>query len=214
MKRRNGKTLKVVCTSDTHARHEKLEVPAGDIFIHAGDLCLMDGSEVRRFNDWLGTLPHRHKFVIAGNHDFLFEQEGDIMGALLTNAVYLENAGAEAEGLLIWGSPISPEFAHLAFNRDRGAEIRRSWDCIPAKTDVLITHGPPRGILDRTLYDEHVGCDDLLAALKRVRPRMHVFGHIHEAYGVVEIDGTVYVNASASPFPYKRDMSAPIVVSM
>jgi Icc-related predicted phosphoesterase len=88
-----------------------------------------------------------------------------------------------------------------AFNRQRGAEIKAYWDKIPADVDVLITHGPPYGILDKTLFQMHVGCEELRNAVQeRIQPKIHAFGHIHEAYGQVKEGNTLFINASALKF--------------
>ncbi len=89
-----------------------------------------------------------------------------------------------------------PWFFGSAFNLERGAELRKKWDLIPAQVDVLITHSPPHGVLDRTPKGEKVGCEELLAATERTRPRLHVFGHVHESYGVQRFGRTLLVNAS------------------
>jgi Icc-related predicted phosphoesterase len=204
--------MRIVCISDTHARHAGLVVPDGDVLVHAGDLTRR-GSEkdVRAFDDWLRTLPHRHKVVIAGNHDFCFENRDDAR-TWITAAHYLQDSGVTLDGVRFWGSPWQPRFFDWAFNLDRGASLRAKWNLIPAGTDVLITHGPPEGILDRCADGQEVGCADLLDAVRRVRPKLHVFGHIHEAYGRVD-RGTVFVNASTCNLEYKP-VQAPIVVEI
>lgn len=189
--------MKVVCISDTHSKHQRVKVPNGDLLIHAGDVSRRGTpEEIRQFNEWIGTLPHPHKVIIAGNHDFLFENEPEFAESLITNATYLNDSGVTIEGIRIWGSPISPEFHDWAFNRKRGEEIRKYWEMIPSNTDILITHGPPKGILDRTVLGSRVGCVDLAEIVAQIRPKYHIFGHIHEAQGVKEIDGTTYINAS------------------
>lgn len=190
--------MKIVCISDTHYLHAHTPVPNGDLLIHAGDVSTIgDLAEIVDFNRWLGTLPHPYKIVIAGNHDFYFEKEPQKAKELLTNAIYLNDSGIEIEGFKIWGSPISPQFHHWAFNRQRGAEIRQHWALIPADTDILITHCPPYGILDQTDTHQHEGCRDLLDIVQhQIQPCLHVFGHIHEAYGSLQIGRTLYVNAS------------------
>jgi hypothetical protein len=141
--------------------------------------------------------------VIAGNHDFGFERTPHEARRLLDGLLYLEDSEATVEGLRIWGSPWQPRFFDWAFNLDRGAPLREKWDRIPPGIDVLITHGPPAGILDTTISGRKVGCADLLAAVRRVRPRLHVFGHIHEAYGQEESEGTRFVNASTCDLSYR-----------
>ncbi|MCU0354574.1 MAG: metallophosphatase domain-containing protein [Cytophagales bacterium] len=206
--------MRIVCLSDTHGAHDETDVPDGDLLLHAGDLSRRGKEpEIIAFNKWLGTLPHKHKVVVAGNHDFLFERQPDVAEALITNAIYLKDNGIEIEGLKIWGSPITPWFYDWAFNRRRGADIRRYWDKIPPDTDILVTHGPPQGILDRTERGDLVGCQDLLEAVWRVKPKLHLFGHIHEAYGQMEADGIRFVNASIMNVNY-FPVNAPIVVEV
>ena len=188
--------LKIVACSDTHGLHDEIQIPDGDIFIHGGDLTRHGTlEEIEAFNIFLSKLPHRHKLIVAGNHDWAFERTPQKARALLTAGTYLEDQSVEVEGLRIYGSPWQPEFFSWAFNLRRGSEIRAKWDLIPKDTDVLITHGPPHGFCDRTPY-ARVGCQDLLETVRRVRPKVHVFGHIHEGYGMVECDGTIFMNAS------------------
>lgn len=205
--------MRIVCISDTHELYEGLSVPDGDLLIHAGDSSVAGSAEeIIRLNNWLGTLPHAHKIIIAGNHDFLFETDPDLARSFVTNAHYLEDSAVEIDGLSFWGSPITPWYYDWAFNR-RDAELRTAWSGIPSEIDVLITHGPPFGILDKTRAGEHVGCGHLLRELERVQPRLHVFGHIHESYGRMERDGTVFINASNLDHAY-RLAHAPLVVDL
>lgn len=194
--------MKIVCLSDTHDLHNEVQVPDGDILIHAGDITT-NGSEkaILNFNQWLGKLPHKYKIVTAGNHDYLAESQPEEFKKLLSNAIYLCNESTEIEGLKIWGSPhspISPKFADDgAYVVRRGQEIRKKWQLIPADTDILITHCPPLGILDQNESGSHEGCGELLTIVQNhVRPRLHVFGHIHHAHGQISIGQTIYVNAS------------------
>jgi Icc-related predicted phosphoesterase len=110
-----------------------------------------------------------------------------------------------------WGSPWQPWFHDWAFNLPRGPKLREVWDRIPADTDVLVTHGPPRGILDRTIVGDEVGCDDLRDAVARVRPRVHVFGHIHEARGTHRVGPTLFVNACSCTLDYEPNNAAIVV---
>ena len=204
--------MRIVCLSDTHDLHAEIVVPDGDLLIHAGDVSQGgQPEEIRAFADWFAALPHRHKVLIAGNHDFLFERESEHARTLVTNAVYLCDEAVEIEGLRIWGSPWQPWFYDWAFNLARGPEIRAKWDLIPEDCDILVTHGPPAGHGDVTVRGEGVGCEDLREAVRRVRPRLHVFGHIHEGYGLTRADGTVFVNASSCDVRY-RPVNPPIVL--
>ena len=191
--------MRFVTISDTHGKHEDLRLPAGDILIHAGDVSMRgEESEVRTFLNWLETLKYRHKILIAGNHDFYFERESDeqIEKILPLNVVYLKDSGTTINGLKIWGSPVTPWFLNWAFNRRRGDPIRRHWDLIPDDTEILITHGPSFRILDTNEKREHLGCKDLFTRIHEIKPKVHVFGHIHEAYGIIEKSGIKYINAS------------------
>jgi Icc-related predicted phosphoesterase len=205
--------MRIVCVSDTHSRHDAIRVPDGDLLIHAGDGTKRGTrDQVESLDRWLGSLPHRHKVLIAGNHDFAFERDATAR-TWIRHATYLQDEEVVVEGLRIWGSPWQPRFFDWAFNRDRGRDIASVWKLIPNGTDILVTHGPPLGILDMTEADEAVGCEDLLEHVRRVRPKLHVFGHIHEAYGRTEQDGTIFVNAASCDLAY-RPVNAPVVVDL
>lgn len=206
--------MRIVCVSDTHGLARGVAVPDGDVLVHAGDLSGNGApEEIAAEADWLRSLPHRKKVVIAGNHDFAFQVEAAETRVLLADLEYLEDSEAVVGGLRFWGSPWQPWFFDWAFNLARGPEIRARWDLIPAGIDVLVTHGPPAGVLDRTAAGADVGCADLLDAVRRVRPRLHVFGHIHEGYGRFERDGTTFVNASTCDRAY-RPVNRPVVVDL
>lgn len=193
-------SVRIVCVSDTHAHHWEVDVPAGDVLLHAGDISTRGTLEaVEDFDRWLGTLPNPHKVMICGNHDFCFERQPDEAVRRITNAVYLQDSGATVYGLKIWGSPWQPWFHDWAFNLPRGPELAAKWALIPPDTDILLTHGPPLGIKDVTVRGEAVGCADLLERVQQVRPKLHVFGHIHEAAGVFQTEHTLFVNACAGP---------------
>ena len=206
--------MRVVCVSDTHGQGRKVLVPEGDVLVHAGDLTGAGTLEqLEKEAGWLRSLPHGRKIVIAGNHDFAFQTQPRDARARMEGLTYLEDEEAVVDGVRFYGSPWQPTFLDWAFNLDRGPPIRAKWDLIPEGTDVLVTHGPPAGVGDRTHRGATVGCADLTAAVARVRPRLHVFGHIHEAYGVVERDGTRFVNASTCDVRY-RPVNPPVVVDL
>ena len=207
--------MRLVLMSDTHSKHRLFYPPDGDILIHAGDI-MNSGADIRDivdFNEWLRILPHKHKIVIAGNHDRLFEKSRKTRD-LITNATYLENSGTVINGVKFWGSPAQPEFCDWAFNYRRGEEIDKIWRMIPDDTDVLITHGPPAGIRDWTTPGrESLGCRNLRDAVKRIKPKLHVFGHIHGGYGEDHDGATHFVNASLMNEAY-RPTNKPIVVEL
>jgi predicted phosphohydrolase len=190
--------VRLVAVADTHLYHDELSVPDGDVFIHAGDLCRRgDLFELERAAHFIRCLPHRHKIVIAGNHDWAFvdspERARELLGA---DVVYLQDSETTLDGVRFWGSPWQPEFCDWAFNLPRGAALAEKWALIPAGLDVLVTHGPPAGIGDRSSTGGRQGCADLLARVREVRPRLHLFGHIHEDGGVWQIGETTFANVT------------------
>ena len=206
---------RIVCLSDTHGSHDHVEVPAGDILIVAGDFCNRGTLvEVRSFNFWLGSLPHKHKIVVAGNHDWPFERSRLEARKSLSNARYLEDDEIAVAGLSIYGSPWQPEFCGWAFNLPRdGWELRRKWEHIPEDLDILVTHGPPKDILDMGGYHgpNHVGCADLAEVVHLRKPRLHVFGHIHTGHGQTTIGDTIFCNVSVVDEHYDVRWPATVV---
>jgi Icc-related predicted phosphoesterase len=205
--------MKIICISDTHGQHHSLRLPKGDIVIHAGDISTLGKQEeVQSFLEWFGSLPHPYKIFIGGNHDFYLEKEPELFELMVpSNCIYLNDSMVEIEGIKIWGSPVTPFFHNWAFNRYPGDDISKHWKVIPENTDILVTHGPPAGILDTTIRGIGVGDEDLKKKLKYIRPKYHIFGHIHEQYGQVEQEGTTYINASYLDVRY-RPSHAPVVV--
>jgi len=191
--------VKVVFISDTH-NHEP-DLPSGDLLIVAGDVT-NTGTEnqVQRFNAYLEkhASKYKHKpIVVAGNHDFLFQRNRARAEELLTAATYIEDNEVIIDGIRIYGSPWTPTFHGWAFMKDRGSSLRRMWDLIPEGLDILVTHGPPWGILDDC--GSHVGCEELRTVVTKELvepPRVHVFGHIHEGYGSHITEKTAYYNVA------------------
>ncbi len=215
--------MKIVCISDTHNCNAEIQVPDGDILIHAGDATIRGTQpEVEEFLSWFSALPHRQKIFVAGNHDWLYEHDNRFARLLTadSNIKYLEDSFIEIEGLKIYGSPWQPRFFDWAFNLNRGREIAEKWQMIPDDADVLITHGPPHGILDevaKKYWTENTGCEELRKKIEQIsrsgKLKLHVFGHIHCGYGQHTEFGVKFVNASVCDESY-APTQPPIVVEI
>lgn len=191
--------MKIVVISDTHGQHSYLDLPSGDLIIHCGDVSKRGSEEeIIDFLNWFESLHFKHKVFIAGNHDFYFERAGmdEIQRMIPTGVIYLNDTSVQIEHLTLWGSPITPWFYDWAFNRHRGSDIKKHWDLIPTNADIIITHGPVSGILDKTVNNDHAGCADLYKRISEVKPKVHLCGHIHEAYGSRFVNDTHFINAS------------------
>jgi len=210
--------MKIVCISDTHGKESQMteSVPEGDILIFAGDATNVgELHQVQRFNEWSKQFAHPHKLFVAGNHDFSFENSHQKKEAksLLTNWTYLEDSEVTISGVKVYGSPVQPWFHDWAFNRRRGADIKKYWNAIPDDVQILITHGPVEGILDIVEHPPgfHVGCEDLknrILDLKQLK--VHICGHIHCSHGMEVHNGVTYINASICTEQYVPSQS-PIV---
>jgi Icc-related predicted phosphoesterase len=173
------------CISDLHGSHPKLE--GGDLLIVAGDLTARDEPDQHfRFWLWAANQQYKQVVVIAGNHDGYLQENPNaiLVGAHLS---YLCDQYIEFQGLKIWGAPWTPPFFNWHFMLPP-EEIKLKWDMIPEDTDILVTHGPSYGILDNpykipSSKHDRCGCPHLREAVERVKPRLHVFGHIHGSYG-------------------------------
>ncbi len=202
--------MKVVCLADTQGYANYIDpslVPDADMLVVGGDLA-GGGSltELGAFNNWLGELPHKYKVIVGGNHDQGLRQlDGH---SFFTNGIYLQDELIEIEGLKIYGSPVNEmnelrKWYDWAFCDPQYLE--RACEAIPEGLDILLTHGGPYGILDQ-LQPNHagvrrsVGSKDLLRAVQRAKPQYHVFGHIHEAYGMTQVWDTTFVNAAVCNF--------------
>lgn len=188
--------MKIWHISDTHTYHELLVVPEGiDMVIFSGDCSTskelhINEAETWRFIDWYKDLPIKYKIFVAGNHDFSIEKN------LITKQdfndheiIYLENGYTIIEDLKIWGSPITPVFNMGSFIKRRN-EMDSLWSLLPDDIDILITHGPPKGVLDLSVNRagilEYCGCEALKSyILNRIKPKYHFFGHIHNYLDII-----------------------------
>jgi len=196
--------MRIAVVSDTHNQMQAIEIPPADILVHCGDFCGRGTvREVEAFAAELHEHAHPHKIVIAGNHDRCFETSPDEAQRRLGEVHYLQDRGITLKGTKFYGSPWQPWFFDWAFNLERGAPLQRVWERIPEDTEVLITHGPPMGVLDKTLSGERVGCEDLMTRITALPPRLHLFGHIHEGYGALRRGQTLFVNASNCDAHYR-----------
>lgn len=206
--------IRVCAISDIHNKLSQVKIPDCDVLLIAGDLTGMGTRpELSKFNHDLIKIKQRGIIVVcvAGNHDFLFEQQSEYAKSLIPNVKhYLDDSSVTVNGIKIHGSAWTPWFYDWAFNAQRGADIKKHWDLVPQDTDILITHGPPYGILDKTPQGEKVGCQDLLDAVLRIKPQYHIFGHIHHSYGEANFNGTMFINASTCDERY-MPVNPPII---
>jgi Icc-related predicted phosphoesterase len=190
--------LRIVIVSDTHGLHERLGDLCGDVLIHCGDFGIGDSEApetLRSLDAWFARQDFRHILCTGGNHDFHVEELLERHDAPFRNARYLKGEAVVLDGVTFYGAPWVPELTSSAHYMP-DTELAHAWTKIPESTDVLITHTPPRGILDRNSMEKECGCATLRDRLTVVRPRLHCFGHIHASAGTIEVAGTTYVNAS------------------
>ena len=175
--------LDIAIIGCTHGMHGAIDIPDADVLIHTGDVSMHSTeNDVLKFGAWFGKQPHEHKLCIAGNHDRFMSRRN-----LPDNVTYLQDSKTEIDGMVFYGSPWTPMFFDWYWMKERGEDIAERWRLMPDETDVLITHGPAHGCLDRTIEGVHAGCERLSSELERVMPHLHCFSHIHEAAGVCDL---------------------------
>lgn len=202
--------MRITLLSDTHNKHKQItsDLLGGDILIHSGDISSMGRNhEIKDFCEWFNNIEgYTHKIFIAGNHDWGFqdnvEETMQIVNSYKTIDYLQDNllmvGGNYDEMIKIWGSPWQPEFYNWAFNLPRnGEELKSKWDMIVPDVDILITHGPAFGYVDKVIGSpDNLGCELLRDKIKTIKPKIHVCGHIHSGRGIVFNNGTLYINAS------------------
>ncbi len=210
-----NKKMRIWHISDTHTCHDQLNIPDNiDLVIHSGDFAnyqdpARNEPEAHKFLKWFRELDIPNKVLICGNHDSSIER-GLITGKYIRSLgiKYLYNETTEVMGLKIWGSPYTPTFGDWSFMTSR-AKIGRVWESIPDNTDIIVTHGPPKGILDitnrRDNLQEQCGCGALMKRVLDIQPKLMCFGHIHNGpdirnSGVKQIAGmdTTFSNGACS----------------
>jgi predicted phosphodiesterase len=222
--------IRIYHISDTHCYHSELVVPQGiDVVIFSGDCSnpqelYQSEKEVRNFITWYASLPIKHKIFVAGNHDLAiergwltkdnFQQAGIIYLEndsieLKFRKIYIDMHGLDIIGetsLKVWGSPYTPTFGvGWAFNKSR-AKIGEIWATIPKDTDIVVVHGPPKGVLDLSYNRENTlefcGCESLRKRMREIKPKLVCFGHIHNCegitnFGIRKMDhDTIYSNGT------------------
>ena len=202
--------MKIWHIGDTHGYHGLLKIPENvDMVIHSGDHSnyrdvYMNEPEARGFLNWFAALDIKHKVMIAGNHDALACLWNTKFKELCIDLslTYLENSSVEIEGLNIWGSPYTPTFGNWHFNKQR-SKLNRLWKTIPDNTNIVITHGPPKGILDYSHdfnnYVERCGCSALMKRLLVLKPSLSLFGHIHNNKDIINA-GTMKISTQDTIF--------------
>lgn len=194
--------LSIVCLSDTHNQHRQIKTPECDILIHSGDISYRGTEhEIYDFLEWYAIQPGKTKILVPGNHDFYLEdlhrRNKLTTFGMSWNVMILHNRMVEINGLKIYGTADQPWFHNWAFNRSP-EQLTESYFKIP-EVDILVTHTPPYGILDRVRdYDKYhrVGSKELLKVLQDIKPKIHCFGHIHEDAGIRGDHETLFINAA------------------
>lgn len=226
---------RIVFISDTHEQHHVVPVPACDVLVHCGDATGVGRVDrLEAFSAWARRLKRegtaKEVIFVAGNHDVMLDSTHPVVARdeagrrrhrlareAIKGYVYLQDSEAVVAGLRFWGSPWTPRFLDWGFQLDSEAHEREIFSAVPHDIDVLITHGPPAGVLDLCPDGRRVGSATLLEVVKSRRPRVHAFGHafghIHHSYGVEEIDGIRFVNGSICTEEY-LPLNEPVIVDL
>lgn len=205
--------MKVVVISDTHNQHDALGTLRGDLLIHCGDFGMgfgPPGREIERLDAWFATQQFGAIVCIGGNHDFATQQRAALGRPVFRNARYLQDETFEFDGHKLYGSPWVPELVDWAFHAEPAA-LQRHWNAIPSDTDILVTHTPPRGLLDRNSSGRSCGCPLLRDRLRALQLKLHCFGHIHASAGMLTRGDTQFVNAAVVDRGY-RVVRGPVAV--
>lgn len=201
--------MKAILISDTHGRQAYIpnqwvenKDNSIDTILHGGDVSNIGKlDDIESFFAWYNSLNYKNKIFIAGNHDWGFQRDPKTIREILRkypDITYLQDSSITINGIKIYGSPHQPYFYDWAFNLQRGPQLKAMWDKIDLDTDILISHGPAAdtGYLDLCPDGFHAGCVDLKEAIDRIKPKLHLCGHIHDGYGVYETPDTLFINAS------------------
>lgn len=196
--------MKFVAVSDTHGCHRQLNLPKGDVLLHAGDVCDQGNAlQVESFLEWLDGLDFQYKIIIRGNHDINLKTKQSLLEMEMPKGiVQLNNSGITIEDIPIWGVPHPINW---------GSE---DWQSIPIDTRILMTHRPPYSILDQPPLSPSTGSKRLMRRVKLVKPDVHLFGHIHAGYGQKKVEETLFINGSTYKQSKKRIVNQAVVFSI
>lgn len=190
------KNKKIVVISDTHGDHRMLKLPEGEVLIHCGDFsAYRNDGKIMDFFGWLSGLDYEHVLVVPGNHDFQMESYSmiQLLEKTFEGVEILIDRAIKINGVAFYGTPYQPNYKSFAFNRSE-MELQILYSQIPKDTDILITHCPPKGILDEHAVEGSLGSQSLLNAVAGlINLKYHVFGHIHESRGMFN---NTFINAS------------------
>ncbi len=202
--------MKILHISDTHGFHNLLTIPKDiDMVIHSGDSTnykdlYKNEVELQDFIYWYSRVKVKYKILIAGNHDITLEKNLFNIKQTLkdNNIIYLENESVTIEGIKIWGSPFTPTFGNWSFMKARH-KLGKIWNTIPDNTDIVIVHGPPKGIMDSSFdfnnYIERCGCNALKNKILQIQPKLFLSGHIHNNKDIINA-GTLKLSAYKTIF--------------
>lgn len=196
--------MKICIISDVHGKWNTLKLPECDILISCGDYSFRGEQHmVRDFHKWLNKQEAGYIISVQGNHEMWVEQNFSLAKEIAEKecpgVFFIDEGLVEIEDLKIWCSAVTPWFFNWAWNRYPGNDIQRHWDKISLNTEILVTHGPPYGILDLVPDGRHAGCSQLLAKIKELKDlRLHAFGHLHMNNLGKEmiVDNVTFVNAA------------------
>lgn len=230
-------TIRIAAMSDLHGYLPDLSKDKFDVAVIAGDIVPtplernVDLSKLwleQDFSGWAKDLPCKKVIICSGNHDFVFEKTLNAKNNIRMSAKieYLQDDSYTHKGFKFYGSPWTPWFYEWAFNLDYSdkhetnvdpneRQLEKIFSKIPEDTDILLTHGPPKGYKDLTPRGDHAGSRALLRHVKRVQPYYHFFGHIHLDYQKERqwscLGKTIFVNVSVKDNKYKV-VREPVIV--
>ena len=189
--------MNIVFFSDPHGFHDEMTLQEADIAICCGDISMRGlRTEVVSFMEWFMKQPVKHRVMIAGNHDYALEEEKKWL-QFPENIIYLEHNSVVIEGIKIWGSPAIDGFG-WAFDK---TEVERDdiYYTIPCDCDIIVSHVPPYGIMDKiSMINRHVGCKYLKQRIDSIKPKYVIFGHVHERAGILEKNEITYINTACA----------------